>query len=109
VTVCESKFKEDGKEKKQRQKFRKWAISNSFPDVKSSIPGLDSNAKVSSPIDVNLAPLDSIPSKTFQYGQTNFISINTDHPQWSPGVCLDLDKYQGIFKVKSTNIHQKVN
>ena len=50
--------------------------------------------------------MDSIPSKTFQYGQTNFISINTDHPRWSPGVCLNLE---GSFKVKPTSIHQKVN
>jgi hypothetical protein len=105
VNICESKFQEDGKEEKKRQKSGKGKISNNFP----SIPGLDSTAKVSCPNDENLAPLASINTKIFQYGQTNFISTNTDNHQWSPGVCLNLDKYEGIFKIKLPRIHHQVN
>ena len=108
-SVSESESPEAGKEENQRPKSRQRSSSNRFPSAKPFIPGLDFSAKVCSPFDENLAPLNPNPPKTFQYGQTNFFSINTDHPQWSPGLCLDLDKYEGIFKVKSTSIHQKVH
>ena len=92
-------------EEKKTQKSGKGLISNDVP----SIPGLDSTANVSCPNDENLAPLASIHTKLLQYGQTNFISTNTDNPQWSPGVCLNLEKYGGIFKVKLPSIHHQVN
>ena len=98
-------LKEDGNKERKRQKSEKGTISNSFP----SIPGLDATAKVSCPNDENLAPLASITTKLIQYGQTNFISINTDHPQWSPGVCLNIEKYEGIFKIKLPSIHHQVD
>ena len=101
-------FQEDEKKEKPGLKSRERANPDNVPKVKSVIPGLDFSSKVISPIDENLAPLNSKPSETFQYGQTNFKSITTDQPQWSPGVCLYLDKYEGIFKVKSNRIHQKV-
>ena len=72
------------------------------------IPGFNLIAKVNSPIDENLAPLNSNHLSTIQYGQTNFTSIDTDNPLWTPGVCLNLHKYEGIFKVKSPGIHQQV-
>ena len=105
MNICGSEFQEDGKEEKKRQKSGKGQTSNSF----SVIPGLDSTAKVSCPNDENLAPLASIQTKLFQYGQTNFISTNTDNPQWSPGVCLNLDMYEGIFKIKLPSIHHQVS
>ena len=80
-------------------------ISGNFP----SIPGFDPIAKLNKPNDENLAPLDSNHVQTIQYGQNNFLSIQTDDPLWSPGVCLNLQKYEGIFRVKSTGIHQQVD
>ena len=103
MNICESKFQEDGKDEKKREISEKGELSNRF----SSIPGLDSTAKVGYPKDENLAPLASIQTKLFQYGQTNFISTPTDNPQWSPGVCLNID--EGIFKVKLPSIHHQVN
>ena len=104
VSICESKLHEDEKEEIQTQKAGGGTISNIFP----SIPGLDPTATLRSPTDENLPPLEFIPSKSFQYGQTNLISISTDHPQWSPGFCLYLEKYAGICKVKTAGIYQQV-
>ena len=104
MSICESKLQEDEKEEIQTQKAGGGTISNIFP----SIPGLDPTATLCSPTDENLPPLEFIPSKSFQYGQTNLISISTDHPQWSPGFCPYLEKYEGIFKVKTAGIYQQV-
>ena len=104
MNICESAFQEDGKDEKKKEISEKEKLSNRFP----SIPGLNSTAKVDYPKDENLAPLASIQTKLFQYGQTNYISTSTDNPHWSPGVCCNLDKYEGIFKVKLPSIHQQV-
>ena len=98
VSFCESKLQEDEKEE----------IQSTGSISSPSIPGIDPTATLSSPTDENLAPLDFANSMLFQYGRTDLISINTDHPQWSPGVCLNLEKYEAIFKVKSAGIHQQV-
>ena len=47
------------KEEKPGLKSRQRAISDNVPKGKSVIPGLDFSSKVISPIDENLAPLNS--------------------------------------------------
>ena len=73
-----------------------------------SIPGFDPIAKLKKPNDENLPPLDSTNIQTIQYGQNNFLSIQTDNPLWSQGVCLNLNKYEGIFRVRPSGIYQQV-
>ena len=82
-------------------------VSSNFRDNIFSIPGFDPFAKIVPPNDDNLGPLISHPS--IQYGQTNLISIATDNPLWSPGACLNLHKYYGIFKVKPPSSHKQVH
>ena len=73
------------------------------------IPGLDLRALEKNTEDKNLAPLAQTHPETFQYGDTTISSDSTDHPDWAPGECLNLQKYTGIFRVKISGITQKVN
>jgi hypothetical protein len=80
-----------------------------FYNEKSKIPGLDHEAAEKSTDDKNLAPFSLMNSKTFQYGDTSFISTNTDHPDWAPGECLNLYKYEGNFRITISGLTQQVN
>lgn len=79
-----------------------------LPDEKPQIPGLYHGAEKKKAYDKNLAPFSSTDQKILQYGDTNFISINTDHLDWAPGECLNLHKYEGHFIVKTSGTTQPV-
>ena len=83
--------------------------AHSLHDTKSTIPWLHPEAIERSTDDKNLAPFLSNPSKTFQYGNSRLSSINTDHPDWAPGECLNLHKYEGRFRIKLSRLEQQVN
>ena len=73
------------------------------------IPGLNAQALEKTTEDKNLAPLAQTQPEILQYGDTSISSDSTDHPDWGPGECLNLQKYTGIFRVKISRITQKVN
>ena len=83
--------------------------ANSVYGDKPKIPGLYPGAEEKSPDDRNLAPLSSPWTKTLQYGDTSFISMNTDNPDWAPGECINLHKYEGNFRVKISGPTMQVN
>ena len=76
---------------------------------KPTISGLHSEAIERSTDDKNLAPFLNNHFETFQYGNSSLISINTDHPDWAPGECLNLHKYEGRFRIKIFKLTQQVN
>ena len=80
-----------------------------FSDKKLKIPGLDPKAVQKSSDDKNLAPFSLTTSKLLQYGDTRFISTDTDRQDWAPGECLNLHKYEGNFRVKLSCSTQQVN
>ena len=84
-------------------------VDYGFPDDKPMIPGLDPGAEVKCADDKNLAPLILSYPKTLQYGDTNFNSTKTDHPNWAPGECLNLHMYEGNYRLKTSGTTQKVN
>ena len=90
-----------------RQERRKVTPNDPFQSSKK-IPGLDAQAVLKSTEDKNLVPFTQIHPVTFQYGNTSISSDSTDHPDWAPGECLNLQKYTGIFRVKISAITQKV-
>ena len=96
---------DEGKDVRQER----MKVAQNYP-VQSSkrISGLDPQAVEKSTEDKNLVPLTQIHPVTFQYRNTNISSDNTDHPDWAPGECLNLQKYTGIFRVKISAITQKV-
>ena len=83
--------------------------TESFCNPRSKIPGLHAEATERSTADKNLAPLQRDSFKSIQYGNSSFISINTDHPDWAPGECLNLHKYEGRFRIKLSRLAQQVN
>ena len=91
------------------REVKKETMADDFTDVKPMIPGLDPHAEVKSVDDKNLAPFSLTYPKTLQYGDTTFISISTNHPDWAPGECLNLHKHEGNFKVKTSGTTQQVN
>ena len=76
--------------------------------VCNSIPGLSTACQERKPNDNNLSSLQSGDFKVIQYGNTSTASISTDDPVWSPGECLDINKYQGRFKKKQSIRNKKV-
>ena len=72
------------------------------------VPGLAKEAKTYNAKDKNLPPLSWVYPKTLQYSNTNIISIGTDHPDWAPGECLNIDKYVGQSIRKSSSNTQQV-
>ena len=72
------------------------------------IPGLNLQAMEKSADDMNLAPLSCTSCKLIQYGGKRFVSINTDHPAWVPGECLNIKYYVGHFRLKISRFTQKV-
>ena len=97
---------DEGKDVRQER----MKVAQNYP-VQSSkrISGLDPQAVEKSTEDKNLVPFTQIHPVTFQYGNTSISSDSTDHPDWAPGECLNLQKYTGIFRVKISAITQKVN
>jgi hypothetical protein len=96
------------KGKDVRKERMKVTANDGFQSSKR-IPGLDPHAAEKSTEDKNLAPLTQTCPETFQYGNTSIASHSTDHPDWTPGECLNLQKYTGIFRVKISRITQKVS
>ena len=76
--------------------------------VCDSIPGLNKACEERKPYDNNLSPLQIGKLKAIQYGDTSIDSTSTDDPAWSPGQCLDITKYEGIFKKKQSIMNSKV-
>ena len=72
------------------------------------IPGLATEAKTNNAKDKNLPALCWAYSRTLPYGDTNIVSVSTDHPDWAPGECLKLDKYIGNCIRKPTISNQQV-
>ena len=83
--------------------------TESFCNPRSKIPGLHAEATERSTADKNLAPLERDSFKSIQYGNSSFISINTDHPDWAPGECPNIYKYEGKFKIKISKSTQQVS
>ena len=79
--------------------------TNEFPN---SIPGLNTACEEMKPYDNNLSPLQIENLKPIQYGDTSIASTCTDNPVWSPGQCLDISKYEGIFIKKKISMNSKV-
>jgi hypothetical protein len=97
---CEGEFK------KEMKSFV--SCNDEMKDDKFIIPGLVLGAETKNTKDENLAPFNTTDQRTLQYGDTTFISISTDHPDWAPGECLNLHKYEGNFRRKSSSITQQV-
>ena len=76
--------------------------------AKPMIPGLDIWAEENKPYDKNLAPLSVSALKTLQYGDTTISSVTTDHPDWAPGTCPNLFKYEGNLRLKVSSLTQPV-
>ena len=85
--------------------FFKEAVENS----KTLVPGLTIDSEEKPPNDENLIPLSKISTKCLQYGDTSLISVCTDDRLWVPGVCLNLEKYEGRFRIKLLNSTQQVH
>ena len=81
---------------------------NKICDAKPIVPGLDPNAEVKKMVDKNLTLLSLSYPKTFQYGDTSIISTKTNDQDWAPGKCLNLNKYEGRFRVKKCSSTQQV-
>ena len=75
---------------------------------KSSIPGLSKTSQEMKPTDNNLSPFQICNLKPIQYGDTLITSISTEDPRWSPGKCLNISKYQGIFRKNKCLMNSKV-
>ena len=71
-------------------------------------PGLNCDAKRKILNDKNLMPFSLNSPKTIQYGDTSLYSMHTDHPSWSPGVCVNLEKYEGRFIRRVSETTQQV-
>jgi hypothetical protein len=95
--------------KNDEEKLKNELKPNKFIDEKPNIPGLVLGANVKNTKDINLAPYTSNGKGILQYGNTTFSSINTDDPNWAPGECLHLEKYEGNFRMKTTGKTQQVN
>ena len=91
-----------------KQEKMEVAQNQSFQST-TRIPGLDPQAVEKSTEDKNLVPLTKLHPFTFQYGNTSISSNSTDHPDWAPGECLNLQKYTCISSVKISTITQKVS
>ena len=76
--------------------------------VKSLIPGLSTSSEEKSPTDSNLSPFQICNSKSIQYGDTSILSTSTENPEWSPGECLNIFKYEGRFIKKQCNVTNQV-
>lgn len=79
-----------------------------YKGVKPFIPGLDPNAEIKQLFDENLAPLNQKFSTSIKHPLTFSSSISTDDKRWAPGVCLNLEKFEGVFKKKDISIHNPV-
>ena len=88
-----------------RTTFFKEAVENS----KTLVPGLTIDSEEKPPNDENLIPLSKISTKCLQYGDTSPISVRTDDRLWVPGVCLNLEKYEGRLRIKLFNSTQQVH
>ena len=76
--------------------------------VKPLIPGLYPNAEIKQLFDENLAPLTQNFSRSIKYPLTFSSSISIDDKRWAPGVCMNLEKFEGVFKRKEISIHNPV-
>ena len=89
-----------------KPKFQKNAVCKSF---KPFIPGLDQNAAIKQTFGENLAPLGQNNSRSIKYPHTFSSSISTDDKRWAHGVCMNLEKFEGVFKKKAISIHMLVS
>ena len=71
------------------------------------IPGLNLDVQEKAPYDKNLTPFTTGQGATFQYGDSSLVSVSTDDPDWAPGECQNLNRYEGMFKPKITVQGQK--
>jgi hypothetical protein len=74
----------------------------------SKTPGLHYGAVVLPAKDENLPPFNMTAGEEIIYVQAGN-GTSTDHPAWSPGVCPNLYKYQGMFRLKTSVSTQQVN
>ena len=88
-------------------KGNKFSNEESSSVTKHLIPGLNLEVQEKAPCDQNLAPFCTRRRETFQFGDTRLLSVSTDSPDWAPGICQNLYKYEGIFKPKVTVPKQK--
>ena len=79
-----------------------------FPAPKSLIPGLDLKAQELVPFDKKLAPFQVDQQKMLQKGDKRLTFISTANPSWAPGVCQNMQKYEGKFVNKVRIPSQKV-
>ena len=77
-------------------------------NLKTMVPGLNKDSEEKPSNDENLIPLSKSSTKCLQYGDTSLISVCTDDGLWAPGVCLNLEKYEGRFRIKLLNSTQQV-
>ena len=89
-----------------KSRLQKHAVCKRF---ETFIPGLDPNAEIKQLFDENLAPLRQNISRFIEYNHTFLSSISTDDKRWAPGVCMDLEKFEGVFKKKTISIHKPVS
>ena len=68
-----------------------------FPAPMSLIPGLDLKTKELAPFDKNLVPFQVDQRKILQNGDNRLSFISTNNPSWAPGVCQNMQKYEGKF------------
>ena len=92
----------------QKGQSSMWEETNTSVLCTIKIPGLAIEAKTNNAKDKNLPPLSWVYPRTLPYRNTNIISVGTDHPDWAPGECLNIDKYVGQCIRKSRSNTQQV-